>query len=274
MTISNTANRPAYSATPDLSAGLKTDRPSALLAEIKNHEVAPELALKALWRNDNIGIPVSFGLNKLASECSQDETSTKSKSKSGPEAKGNALQDRLALTRQLVRNAPHLKALSARIDLAIISDGDAQARVSDLIEVHLRASDKIAESRTNVFFGFLHLVKMTIKAEVTDRFIETFAKKTVGEGEAREAAFSKAVNQEARALLASHIFSPPREVSPATVVNIEISEKAKPAFEDFRMMMNSLPADLRSQGKWQNVEKRMEAYFNHTIAVPYNPVEL
>ncbi|MFM7524546.1 MAG: hypothetical protein ACKO4M_10375, partial [Betaproteobacteria bacterium] len=67
MTITNTANRPAHSATPDLSAGLKTDRPSALLAEIKNHEVAPELALKALWRNDKISIPVSFGLNKLAS---------------------------------------------------------------------------------------------------------------------------------------------------------------------------------------------------------------
>jgi hypothetical protein len=265
MTVALTPISSAHQANPGAPIAPETDRSSLLLAEIKNYELDPELALKALWRSEDIGGPVSFDLGRLARECNQDQTSTKSTVKANPEIKRRALEDRLALTRQLIRSAPHLKALSARIELAIVSENDPQAQVSDLIAVHLRASDKIAESRTNVFFGFLHLAKMTIKGEITDRFIEAFAKKKVGEDTARKIAFSKEVNQQARALLAFHIFSPSHNVSPAPVTDIEISEKAKPAFDNFKMMMNALPTELRNHEKWQNVEKRMAAYFNHTI---------
>jgi hypothetical protein len=265
MSVPNIATIYPNQAKSDTSIASATDRPSSLLTNIKSHELDPELALKALWRNEDIGGFVSYDLKLLARECNQDKTSTKSTVKANPDAKKRALEDRLALTHQLVKSAPHLKALSARIELAIISENDPQARVSDLIAVHLRASDKIAESRSNVFFGFLHLAKMTIKAEITERFIEAFAKKKVGEDVARETAFSKEVNQQARALLAFHIFSPAHNVSPAPVADIEITEKAKPAFENFRTMMHKLPTSLLNHERWQNVEKRMAAYFNHTI---------
>lgn len=202
MSVPNIATVYPNQAKSDTSIASATDRPSSLLTNIKSYELDPELALKALWRNEDIGGFVSYDLKLLAKECNQDKTSTKSTVKANPDVKKRALEDRLALTRQLVKSAPHLKALSARIELAIISEKDPQARVSDLIAVHLRASDKIAESRSNVFFGFLHLAKMTIKAEITERFIEAFAKKKVGEDVARETAFSKEVNQQARALLA------------------------------------------------------------------------
>ena len=177
MSVPNIATVYPNQAKSDTSIASATDRPSSLLTNIKNYELDPELALKALWRNEDIGGFVSYDLKLLARECNQDKTSTKSTVKANPDVKKRALEDRLALTRQLVKSAPHLKALSARIELAIISENEPQARVSDLIAVHLRASDKIAESRSNVFFGFLHLAKMTNKAEITERFIEAFAKK-------------------------------------------------------------------------------------------------
>ena len=285
MTIAAPPITPAHQLNPGTPVAPEPDRSSLLLAAIKDYGLDPELALKALWRSEDIGVPVSFDLGRLAKQCNQDDTNTKSTDKATQEVKKKALGDRLALTSELVKSSPNLKALSSRIESAIKTGEDPQAAVSTLIAAHLKASDKIAETRNNVFFGFLYLVKMTIKGEITDRLIEAFSKKTVSTDTAREAAFSKAVNQEARTLLASHIFSPLRNETPARVDNmnlsekakpiddIKLSEKARPKFEIFKNMMDTLPAELRNHENWGNVEKRMAAYFNHTIADQGAPLE-
>lgn len=85
MTVGAPQIASAHQANPGAPIAPETDRSSLLLAEIKNYELDPELALKALWRSEDIGGPVSFDLGRLAKQCNQNDTNTKSTDKATQE---------------------------------------------------------------------------------------------------------------------------------------------------------------------------------------------
>lgn len=223
-----------------------------LLDRISEYGLQTDEVLKVQWSDMKVFGGEWAPIKTLVSSCKNDD--------------GQALQTRLNLTRELLKNSPSMEALSSRINKACNGeDSNQQATVSNLIDVHLAAKEKIEKSRDNVFFSFLYLAKMTIKSEITDRLRAALASKSMSSEEARDAAFSKAVNREARTLLKSHIFPPSRNQGPAPAETVNISKGAEPAFNQFKLLMEKLPAHVRQHENWPNIEKRMTAYFNHTI---------
>ncbi len=226
---------------------------SAMLKSIQKHGLTTDQVLQALWGKEEIQDNDPAALQNLRGKCLD---------------KTDARQTRLKVTQELLKNEPALQGLAARIGKVLEKPvPDKHGQISGLVNVYLAAQTKIAKSLDNVFFSFVHLSRLTIKGAVTDTLSAMFANKTIGKEEAREAVFSKAVNKEARALLELHICSPKNaEVSgPSPAVKMDISKEAKKLHRQFQVLMERLPAEVRNHPNWPNVEKRMVAYFNHTI---------
>lgn len=228
---------------------------SKILDSIKKNGLTTDQVLQVLW-GDNKTLGEGLGsLKTLRHKCTTSDTS--------------AQQTRLEVTHQLLKNAPAMQGLANRIDQALKDQtvNDKEAQISVLVNVHFAAQTKIAKSLDNVFFSFVHLASLTVKGAVTNKLSAMFANKAVGNDDAREAAFSKAVNKEARALLASHICTPKNaEVSgPSPAVEMAISTDAKEFYEQFQLLMRTLPQEVLQHENWGKVEQRMIAYFNHTI---------
>lgn len=246
---------PKIGATVATSPGLADKIPdaSAVLKSIKKHKLTTDQVLQALWGKEGIQGNDPAALQTLRSKCLD---------------KTDARQTRLKVTQELLENEPAMQGLAARIGKVLEKPvSDKHGQISGLVNVYLAAQAKITRSLDNVFFSFVHLARLTIKGAVTDTLSAMFANKTIGKEEAREAVFSKAVNKEARALLELHICSPKNaEVSgPSPAVKMDISKEAKKLHRQFQLLMEQLPAEVRNHPNWPNVEKRMIAYFNHTI---------
>lgn len=243
---------PSSNAKPD-----KVDHVSKLLNTIKDHDISPELSLKALWGDKKVFGEGLVLLNALREKCA---TNTDH----------NATQTRLEVTQALLKSNPSLQGLSSRIERALTGNAqDVDGHVSGEIRIYLAARDMVSKSLDNVAFTFLHLVTLAVKGAVTDKISAAIARFRGSDSDAREAAFSHSVNREAQFLLKSHIKSPTNAgvTTPAPAEDLEISDAAKPAFTAFMEVLKGLPISVLGHENWPQVEKRLIAYFNHTVNI-------
>jgi hypothetical protein len=258
MSISKSSQRDTAPVTTPVPA--QAENPSdtsALLTNIDNFAIPADQALKALWGKVKINGEGMPALKTLASKCGKNDI--------------DAQKTRLEVTRALLDKTPGLESLAKRVGAAIDS-GDAteflQAQVSGMIDLHLDAKAKIAESLGNVFFTFLHLTRMTFKTTITDKIATALASRASAAKDALTTALSKAaVNKEARTLLASHIRLPKQtnKPAPAPKVGVQIKPEAAQAHKTLTLLLNRMPDKMRQHPNWPNVERRMIAYLNHTI---------
>ncbi len=180
----------------------KASRFDSVLTSIELYQISPARALEALWDIDFAQGVAFQSIRDLHRECGR--TSDRA---------ADAHDIRLQISQELASRDPSLAKLGTRIQAAIrdaAAHGDKttlDTAVSQLVAVHLTASEKVADVRSSLFFSFMYLVKIEVKSAVTGLLSAAFAQHSVQADAAANGVDRAAVTKATRMLLRQKIRS-------------------------------------------------------------------
>lgn len=252
--------------------------------------------LKALWqpRADGQATAPDSLPDALSGLCNQLKAADPS---------AQALQVRREVTKKLLENRPALAPLAAEMEALKQSADDST--LSRLVDIHLRAFEKNQGARKNLFFSFIHLVSLSIKAPVIknlDKAIRKHAEATqkaaevMGQLNDLKAHFDrtdpadggslKKLKQAFAELVMEKepIISEGRSIDKGMVRHAALAQlkmhirtrifgtEPAPGTQLSRAGLSSqfldqLPASITLQPGWAQVKQRMANYLQHTDAI-------
>ncbi len=268
MTIDSSLRTAATTTAPKglvAKAPPKTDFLS-VMADIDFHLIQPDQALAALWKDDTLGANMPRSLNQLLMACSE------------PNLASDKIATRHQVSAELIARDPTMAKLGERVQTAIQDadgcDQQVDAKIKQLVNVHLKAREKLTGSHKNVFFSFLHLARLEVKGLVTQLLSACLTNKTADHDRAARSVEKTAVREEVKALLRHHIRSPQPAVTarPGKIGYVVLKDaKVQQYWDTLKPALDAMPT--AGHANWPNVEKRMMAYLNHTASIQGAPFQ-
>lgn len=204
-------------------------------------------------------------------------------------------QVRVELTKLLIKDSPNMAAMAGEfkelLNSASWKSGD-DVDLQRLVSVNVRAHEKTAAARSNLFFSFVHLISLNLKAPTIKNIKSALtihalandeaksaisnAKKKV-DGKLNESAIRSALQSKDKAATIDKAMLRHAALAQMTAhVRKRIdylfgSSKTDPDRTRSSLLcqeaMNKMPDSIRSQSGWGRVTERMQQYTSHTAEI-------
>ncbi len=238
----------------------------SVMADIDRHRLQPDQALAVLWSDATMASNISGPLTQLRMACAE------------PNQAADKIATRRQISTELIARDPTMAKLGERVRTAIRDadgcDQQVDAKIKQLVNVHLKAREKLAGSHKHVFFSFLHLARLEVKGLVTQLLSACLTNKTADHDRAARSVEKAAVREEVKALLRHHIRSPQPAVTarPGKIGDVMLKNaKVQQYWDTLKPALDAMPT--ASHPRWPHVEKRMMAYLNHTASIQGAPFQ-
>jgi hypothetical protein len=204
-------------------------------------------------------------------------------------------QVRVELTKLLIKDSPNMAGMADQFEELLNSaswkSGD-DVDLKRLVSVNVRANEKTASARSNLFFSFLHLVSLNLKAPAIKNIHSALtihanasgeAKKAISEakrkvdGKLNETAIRSALKFKEKAEKIDKAMLRHAALAQMTahvckrVTYLFGSSKTDPDRTQSSLLcqkaMDIMPNSIRSQAGWERVTDRMQKYTSHTAEI-------
>jgi hypothetical protein len=247
--------------------------------------------LKTLWMDSRSGNPPS-GIAELAKPLQ----GIKQKGKTYTADEIAMLRNtRVELTKLILRDSPTMCQMEGQLEKLLLSttwkNGD-DSGLAQLVDINVRAHEKMSSARSNIVFSFLHLISLNLKAPVINNIESALTTHALAAKDAMEAISAakkkdKAPLDEIKVKTAYAVSQKNAKIDKAMLRHAALGQMTAHIRKRIEYSLgtdtidpdrtrssllcesalNEMPDAIRSLFGWSKVKERMQSYTHHTADI-------